>query len=180
MKLPPLPDNNTDRILIQYTSFGQQHVAELRVADGISPATAIDVYNGYANLMKALITTSDVITGARFAEKGTLVSFPLTVSAVQGTNAGAPPADNKPNFISIVGRSPTGYRTRFTVFTGVYGEASKYRMYPGEGAAAFALLNYMKADTNTFFAKDGVKAIINNYINLGVNSYFQRRQRRTN
>lgn len=178
-RLPAVPDNATPRLYIVYTSQGQEHTAELRLMMTAGETAAADIFNDMKPLMQPLMHTSDNIRGARFSAINSNVSFPLNVTGAAGLVGNALVPDNKPNFISWTGRSTDGRRVRFTIFTSMYGEVQKYRNAAGAISTHDAITNYLRTNVNVGFTKSGAKAVWNTYVNFGVNSYYQRKARRT-
>lgn len=177
--MAPLPDNNTAVLFMDYTSGGQKHTAEVRLPSGATSGSATVAAGVMAIVMKALLFPGDSITGARFRQAASSVSFPLTFSAVVGTQAGTPDDDNKPNFVSWTGRSTDGRRVRFTVFTrAVQPVLQGWRdTTPSAGeAAVLAALMDNDVDARTI---SGAAPIWNSYVNYGANAYYQRKARRT-
>lgn len=177
--MAPLPDNNTPTLFVDYTSGGQTHTSEVRLPSGASSGSAAVAAGVMAIVMKALLFPSDSITGARFRQAGSSVSFPVTFTPVVGTQGGTPDDDNKPNFVSWTGRSIDGRRVKFTVFTRAVQPALQgYRdTTPSTGEqAVLAALTDNDVDARTI---SGQAPIWNTYVNYGANAYYQRKARRT-
>ena len=178
--MAPLPENNTARLFVEYTSNGQEHVAQVRLAGAADITAAVTAYNALKGPMANLLLTTDRVSGARFAAQGSNLSFPLAVSPQTGTLSATADKDMTPRFISWTGRGGTGRRARFTLFTQVGDTATDgYRdLSPGTLAAAMgtALASVAVGSVDI----SGQPVNWNSYINLGENAYFQRKQRRTN
>jgi hypothetical protein len=173
-----LPVNNTARLFIEYTSGGQDHVCIVRMTDGAHEQEGMDQYATLRPLIAAYLPSTDAVKGARFCERLSTVSFPLAVAPVAGSLGPSFAPDNKPNFVSFTGRSRDGYRVKLTVFSAAVLETERYReVAPTTGPAA-ALLGYLRNAATNIVTISGQKPIWNNYVNQGVNAYYQRKQRR--
>ncbi len=177
--MAPLPYTNTARLLIEYTCLGQEHVAQLRLVSGSLSGDAVSVYNTFAPFIAAFLPDEDAVTGARFAVSGSNLTFPLLVTPETGGQTGAFDPENRPEFISFTGRGGNGRRTRFTLFTPVGDpDTGGYRDNNPSGIAA-TLLDALEANTPPICAIDGTSVVWNTYHNIGYNSYYQRKLRRS-
>jgi hypothetical protein len=87
--------------------------------------------------------------------------------------------ENRPQFVSMVGRSAAGYRTRLTFFGFPTGMSNDYRILASDGAGFANFITAVSTGTPPLVAKDGGVVTFNAYINCGRNAYFQRKLRRT-
>ncbi len=177
MPLPPLPENNTDRAWLKYTSAGVEHELCFRLPAATPQSTFITVATAIANGLKAYLTTIDAFTGLRHADAGSDLSFPLSFTAVAGTNNGAWELEDKAHFVALAGRSLDGYRCRVTFFSVYVDDTKQYRTpAPGAGAAG-ALYSTITAASPSLVSISGAAMIWNAYINQGYNAYWQRELR---
>lgn len=178
-KMAPLPENNTARIFIRYTSLGQEHEAILRLGAAGTTAEAGAIYSQFAPLIAALLPSSDAVLGARFQGAGSNVSFPLAgANPVNGSGV-TPDTDNQPEFVSFTGRSSDGRRVKFTVFSPQWDpDTQGYRDIAPTGPW-LDLLNALRFPDATITTISGGTPLWNSYMNRGYNAYFQRKLRRT-
>lgn len=177
MPLPPLPDNNTDRAWLKYTADGIEHEIVVRFPSATAQATIVTAMTTLANGLKGFIRTTDSFTALRHQDSGSTLSFPLDWTAIAGTNPAVPDADNKPAYLSIVGRSLGGYRCRMTMFCPTGADTLLYRINRVSGNGADTFLDAVEAMTPAPVAKDGQNVVWNQYANRGYNAYWQRQQR---
>lgn len=172
MPLPPLPENNTARAWLKYTSVGVEHELMFRPPNGTSLTDVGVMATTLANGLKSQMQTSDSFTGLRYSAQGSTLSFPLAWTPIAGTGSTSSDADNKAKFEALSGRSSGGYRCRMTFFTPNLPDSQQYR---NNGATGFYTL--VTSITPTFRAIDGLGVIWNSYTNLGYNAYWQRQFR---
>jgi len=177
MPLPPLPDNNTDRYWLKYTSAGEEHELCFRLANSTSTADGEAAATALANALKSWMPSTDTFSSLRKAENGSNLSFPVTFTPIAGTGAGAAEATDLARFCSIVGRSAGGYRCRMTFFTPNISDSIAYRTATGVSTPGSSLYTAAAAQSPAFVAKDGFGVIWNGYSNNGFNSYWQRQLR---
>ena len=177
--MAPLPDNGTPRLYIDYTSGGQRHTMDIRLAAGSTTADAVSAYAAIVPAMVDLMPLTDSVVGARFSASGSNLSFPLPVASEAGTNVDVPDPDNKPSFVSVTGRDALGRRVRVTFFS-AYFDTSAYgfRLDNPTGLEA-ALHNAITGATVDARTISGAVPVWNPYLNVGSNAYFQRKARRT-
>lgn len=177
--MAPLNPNTTLRLLIQYTSGGEPHVAECR-PDGVTTYAAAQAYaENLIPLMKAVMADTDQVTGAYVYLAGADVSNPIVITPGPGTAGTATINDqSKSAFASWVGRSLLGRRVRFTVFTLAAYAFQETRVYYGVVGAVWSNLGtYLATEATLATAVDGNTTLWKNYVNFGRNSYFQRKYR---
>lgn len=177
--LPPLAANNTNRMFIKYTSGGVQHEAVIRLMQSAAQDKATALFNALLPKLQAITFTTDSIIGARWQGFGSLFSFPMAVTGGAGTLAGTGSKGQHPEFVSWTGRSGDGRRVRFTWFTQAMDvPAGDYRVeQPG---TAYTDIRAILADQlHQVVTISNQFPVWNTYLNYGVNSYFQRKIRRT-
>lgn len=177
--LPPLPPNNTTRVMIDYTSGLVAHSLEFRI--GSSNATqATDKANIIITAMRALMSTTDSIVGARWVPAGENISQNLPITGGAGQVAGlVNDAEARACFYSFVGRSNGGRKTRVTFFTLRYSSEQQYRRaYAQMDTQNQALYNAVTNQSITsLVAVDGQVALWKPYANIGQNAHWQRASR---
>lgn len=177
MPLPPLPENNTDRAWLKYTSLGVEHEMVFRFPASTPQADIATACGVVANALKAYISTTDSFSGIRHQDAGSIVSFPISFTPVAGTGTGLDDGDDKPRYMSITGRSLQGYRVKLTQFTGQVTDATGYRQARLAGNYADVFLDAIEAMAVQPRAIDGNLVVWNQYANMGYNAYWQRKQR---
>jgi len=179
--MAPLPANATARYFVDYTDGLNKHSILFR--SGNEVATAADlgtIANEFIAVLQPLMYNGWQILGARFSAEGTNLTLPVVppnqvdpgqVVAMSGANA--------PRYVSFVGRGITsGRRIRFFVFGLNVFTGDDYRIQPGEvpvlddaravlADAGLGLLDTVAGDNFTLYQ----------YVNVGFNSYFERKQR---
>lgn len=174
MPLPPLPENNTDRAWLKYTSVGIEHEIMFRFPSATPQADIATAMGVFANAMKAYILTTDSFSAVRHQDAGSTVSFPIAFTAVVGTATGIDDGDDKARFMSVTGRSLAGYRVKATLFTAQVTDATGYRQARSSGNYADVMLDAIEAMAVQPRAIDGNLVVWNQYVNLGYNAYWQR------
>jgi hypothetical protein len=178
MPLSPLPEWNTPRVLIQYTSVGEPHTLDLRVPIGTVKADAISPTQDVIDAMLPCMDGADDVTGALWIPAGTNVAQTLAVTPGSGVLSGLNTTDEaKTVFISATGRSDDGRKVRWTFFNNAsYGETT-FRKNVIDFASVFQAL-YASISGNTFWVtKSGEEPTWHTYFNIGLNSGVQRKLR---
>jgi hypothetical protein len=177
MPLPPLPENNTDRAWLKYTSGGVTHEMEFRMPSTTTQAQFVTTATAIANGLKNYMPTADSFTGLRHSDSGSILSFPLVFTAIAGTNATSWELEDKAHFVALSGRSLDGYRSKITFFS-VYADDNKQFRSPAPGLlAAAALYSTITGLSPSLCSVSGQDMVWNGYINQGYNSYWQRQLR---
>jgi len=175
--MAPLPHNNTDLVIVDYSQGPRNHSFEVRV-DTLSEIEAIETVIGAFLVAVGGLVGAAEITAVRGQAAGSNISLPFPISSLVGTTFGVGTTNNEtvPFFLNFVGRSTGGRRVSLALF-GKSGSLSDYRLTSSEEteiAAAVAILN---GSEGTFLAIDDLPAIWYPYANVGVNAYWQRKQR---
>lgn len=172
MPLPPLPDNNTDRVWLKYTSVLVEHELMFRPPAGTSTTVMIAMATSLANGLKAAMSTADSFVSLRYSPANSTLSFPLPWSPIAGTATATTDVDNKAKFMALSGRSAGGYRCRMTFFTANIADTSGFRVN-----TASTMYTVVTGISPTFRAVDGLGVAWNAYTNIGYNAYWQRQFR---
>lgn len=189
--MAPLPETNTARLLLDYTSMQREHTLMVRPARNLLGAEKQDMAQAFATVMKARMLNIDSVVQARYADAGDAFTVPIPfnpqaglVSVAGNVWAQDPESAN----ITIVARSHTsGRRVRYTLFTGVSTDPwpTNNRYEPGDAAVIdtfrlnFTTLVEGEGDVAVpLVAIDGNFVTVYNYVNLSLNAYWQRKQRR--
>jgi hypothetical protein len=107
------------------------------------------------------------------------VSLPAGTLTIVGADASDPPDEKDPRFVSFVGRSNTGKRTRVSVYGLNIIEEADYRIENGDDSNLDGARAVLNVSGGVVSAVDGSQVSWYPYYNWGFNSYVQRRQRRT-
>jgi len=150
----------------------------MRVASSVSNSVASAAWD---SIMEAVGDGfySSVLDGIRFQAAGTDFSIPFTFTGtVSSWGSGAPDDVGKAAFASMVGRGVDGHKARmqFFGFKGI-GSVADYRFSTDASAPWDELRTFMNTGTTLFLTIGGTKAIWYNYVNVGFNSYYQRKLR---
>lgn len=192
MPLPPVPENNTARIWLDYTSMQIEHSLMVRPAVALAISERSAVAQAFATVMSSRMLDIDSVFGARYSAPGASFSVPITFDPVEGVVTVAGNVwlqDPESTALSIVGRSnTTGRDVRYTLFTGaaVGTWPSNNRYEPGEQAVIDTFrLNMTELIEGggtldwPMVTVDGTFITVYQYVNISQNAYWQRKQRRT-
>lgn len=184
--MAPLPQNNTRRVFLDYTSNGVAHTMLLRLP--AATGTADTYAAAYAEWMATYMRDSDSIFAARYSDAESDFSLPLTFTTVEGvlgpeTNVWS--QDPESAQLSFVGRGvTTGRRQRVEFFNAVAFTPwpADNRYNPTEQSTVEAML----ADFVDLAAQGGELPLVSiagdflsvyNYVNIRLNAYWQSQQR---
>jgi hypothetical protein len=81
--------------------------------------------------------------------------------------------DDYPRFIDFVGRSASGRRARFALFTSEFG-IDGYRITAGESTVISDAIDVLNGALNAWLAIDGTKPLWYPYVDTGYNAFWQR------
>lgn len=190
--MAPVPPNSTDRVFLDYTSLQIPHTLILRLPPAGSVTDAEVVAAAAAAILVNRMLDTDSFTAARVQQSGTNFSLPIAFTQVNGViplsgGANAWAEDPESAFITFVARgTATGRRVRWEFFTSVKTTTwpGDNRYNPGDAAPVDTLR------TNwTNFVENGVTPtqqivtvaadipVVYDYVNIGKNAYWQRKQR---
>lgn len=185
MALPPLPDNNTERIFVAYTTGRNEHEFVMRVADGADISGYSDAILNFLTPLAPILCGDWRIVGARRQEKNSEFSLPLTIpglSEFAGTAAAAQvPPELEPRQFKWTGRSASTGRNVSVGLYGIVGATPATFRYvlPADSAPmANARLGLVDDSFGGFFvAIDGANVVWKSYVNVQFNSYWETRAR---
>lgn len=174
--MAPLPETNTPRAYIDYTSGGVPHTAQLRFPDSATPASTLEQRNAVAEAMLDCMDTTDSITGHRWSNDGTNVSNPVDGLTGPGTVSGFTINNvTRAAFVSFTGRSSDGRDVKFTLFSPIGSTYTLNRVpLASAGAALNALYDEVTANDGEVVTISGLSPLWNAYVNTRRNSYWQR------
>ena len=182
--MAPLPEDNTARYLIRYTSGGLPHVCQLRLDDS-NPFTDITPYlESVVDAMLPIMATTDAVQSVDWIPQGTNISqpYPHDFSAAGVAGGTVDNAENRTAFLSLTGKDSNGHQVRVTFFNLIAGNFVDYRQPIGVVNPLIA--DWWAAVTATpvgppveALTVAGVRPYWKSYVNIGQNSHFQRKQR---
>ena len=178
--MAPLPPNNTARYFFKYAVSGVPHKLIIRT-DG--EQTDDDI----SSLLSAILTEvgegffASASVGLDYQPAGSAFSVPAVYTgSVTTWGSGAAGDGGTPMFAGQAGRGLDGRRSTWHLF-GFKGLSSvgDYR-FPLSGSAPWAAAAAaIAAASGAFLTIGGVKATYHEYVNVGVNAYWQRQMRLT-
>lgn len=188
MPLLPLPDNNTDRVFLEYTSRGIPHTMLLRYPAEGDIALALASARAIAQELKELMLQTDSFTGVRYSVAGSLISLPGNFAPIFGTQlATAGEEDPESYFYSVVGRDISeGRKVQYQYYATRAGNARPgNNRYPaGQNAEIDTFWNAINeralngSEAVHLCTIANTEFVVNGYTNVANNAYWQRRQRR--
>lgn len=176
--MPPLANNLTDRYFLDYEGPAGQHTVLFRFAPSAVQADAIDKVEQVATAMAPFLTPDTTFHQLRVSQSGTLVSFPVAWTPIDGTSEDTMTPEEYPNFVSWVGRDQSGVRVRWTLQGIPLNPDADYRIPAGDNVAVQAVLSALSGGAALLVTASGAVPILNQYANFGRNAYFQRQRRR--
>lgn len=175
--MAPLPDNNTQRTFIDYSGPTGEHTMQVRFDGDANFGGLIAYTNTLAVLLADTLWDQMDVTGLRYSGPGQNFSINLPFTPISGALAvNLDPADF-PRFVSFVGRSTQGRRVRFFVWGVPFVTPDNYRFPLGVAQQLDDLHSGLSVDTADLCAIDGQPFVLKNYINVGYNSYYERKRR---
>lgn len=183
--MAPLPQNNTHRLFVDYTSGGFQHTLTFRFPPSTVQATAVSKGHAICTSLQFAVNANDEFFAARWQPQDADFSLPVPWASISGTDAGAAWAEDPESAqLSVCGRSEGGRRYRFELFTIVQLSAtwpSNNRYQYGDDTDPDGIISVVQAaaaDAVTpICAIDNLPVIVYDYANISKNGYWERKQR---
>lgn len=175
--MPVTPQNTTDTLFVDYAFQDQQRSFQLHQRLGGDGAQLDNVAQSFLNQLAPLMDPTWVITGVRVRFAGTNVSLPIPPFVINAAGGTLTSGINKPRFVSFVGRSNTGKRSRLSIYGINLTLEDDYRMEAGDNAALDAARAVLNVSSNVIGAVDGSLLTWYPYYNWGFNAYHQREAR---
>lgn len=184
--MAPLPVNSTYRVWVEYTSGDLAHDLLLRFDNSEigPPGSEINSrLTAITNAMFACMADSDAVTGFRYANEGQDFSLPFGGPTGNGTQSGGTiNPESRAGFYGAAARSVGGRMSHYNFFTIIsYVEATYRKDYNELSANLQDFLDALRlpidVETAPLVAIDGELMIFKEYLNIGQNAYWQRRQR---
>lgn len=177
MVLGPFPQKTLARLFVDYAAFGKRHHMQFHIQGGTTQADAITAVRDVTSALLPMLHTTTQLDGARWADAGSNVSWPVTWALQAGTSTNVVPASEYPVYYDFVGRGLTGRRTRLMVFGGAVGRATDFRWTTADYSQVGAVLAALRAQVGIIRCVDGSEIRWKDYANTGLSSYWQRKYR---
>ena len=190
--MAPLPQNNTGRLFLDYTSAGIPHTLMFRYAGTENTVDLLAAADLLADHMAQAMINTDAVTGARYSQEGTNFSLPLngfdTQVGVRTVAGNLWTEDPDSAFYSVTGRDGSDGREwkllHFTPYNFGGGWPGDNRFNAGENATADSIREgwqqLMNGDGGMPFAGRSISGgfvVTNGWLNIAKNAYRQRKQR---
>lgn len=183
MALPPLPENNTGRLFIDYTTGRLEHTLIFRFGASATAADALGRAELFLGALQSLLAPNWAPVSARVQEAGELIALPFDLGGLTEFSGGLPtdiPEADEPRQFKWVGRGVTSGRK---TSVGLYGlgiaQPPDYR-YSGlelQGQLENALNVLRNGAVTAPVTIAGDAATWYDYVNVQYNSYWERRAR---
>lgn len=185
MPVIALPPSNTPRYWVDYQANGAEHTFQLRYAGGVTAtepdATFRSIVSSFLDDIAPLMPTDYAILGARYAPQGTDVTLPATPPILTAAGGGTPTQAERPAFLTFVGRSSAGRKTKLMIIGASASPASEggsfadYRVLTSENATIASAKGTLAV--LACVGIDGTSVTWYDYANAGYSAYWQKRQR---
>jgi hypothetical protein len=169
-----LPENNTARYRLHYTSGGNQHSMQIR--SGTSPAFFGGMMNDFLTALGSAVYTITVDFVEWSAALSNVFNNVTTGIETNTYGAGIPVAENRAYALNFIGRTAGGRRVRLMVFSPTVLTAD-YRYIRGEGASIDAARDVLVNAGSQITGIDGLVPIWKTYVNTLSNAYWQKELR---
>lgn len=183
--MAPLPASNTARYFIYYRANGRNHNTQFRYdSAGAAVQPEIGFRTNVAvllNAARAWMPTNLVYIKATFAAQGSNIQIPADLPL--GLLGGVAPAavSNLPASLSVTGKDTNGRAWEFKLLgAGISpanntGVTEDYRVFTSENLVAAAIVGAV--ENLDPLSISGLVPIINQYVNMGYNAYWQKKAR---
>ena len=176
--MTPLPANNTARFYFDYSVSGIGHTLIMRVEDS---ATAVEASAAWDQLIGNVGDGffASELTGMRYQAKNLDFSIPAIFSGTETSWGSSDGGDvNTPAFAGMAGRGGDGRKVTWHLFG--------YKQIPSVGDYRFNVAgvsgwedqyNDLQASEGVWLTVGGTQPTWHAYVNVGYNSYWQRKER---
>jgi hypothetical protein len=194
MALPPLPENNTARLFLTYTTgtaaTAQEHTVSIRY--NAAQATPSDIMLDLAEAMEGETLEAQLFEGWRFLSAetqaaGSQVRLPVTLpgalAGILGTGNNAPTPPDQAREVRLIGRGLVSGRRVSMSFFGIDGTAiaeQDFRFTPAGGTLLFSIRGLaaaLAASGAAFTSIAGDATTWYAYVNWQFNSHWETEQR---
>lgn len=180
--------NYTARYRVRYRVLGQVHTMLFRISRATAnPASAGDLISSDVLTIAAPLMFADwAVIGADVAQEDSDVFLPTTsLPVVSGQSVMTGDISHIPLYCSFVGRSTSGKRAALFLYGfnvsphAADNTANDYRIMATENSVVSDVVEALNSHTASgLVANDNSPIVWYPYINVGLNSYYQRRARR--
>lgn len=177
--MPPLPENNTDRLWIDYSDGLNPHSLQIRY-----DATVVerDVVRNTGRLFLEAIAPQlylITITGVRYSLKNSNVSLPMPWAGATTFGTGAMPGAKAPYQICYLSRDAQGRRTRWFMFGCKLDTPNTFRFPLSanvELAEGWGVINDGQPN-GIWLSIAGLDPEMYSYISVNFNNYYEQKTR---
>ena len=170
-----LPVESTARLFVDYSGNGENHTLLIRFGVGSSASEAMDVADALFTAVGPSLAITN-ITGARVADKGSTVTYPVTWTGASSYGTGPDRHEQAAMYWDFIGRTIGGKRGRCAIFGVVAafdGSEHDYRWDASDNAQVAAALVALRANPACPVGIDGDVLNWHDYANAGVNAYWR-------
>lgn len=176
--MAPLPANNTPRYFFKYSVSGVPHKLTIRTLDTVSDGDVSDLISAILTAVGSGFYASAAV-GLDYQPEGSDFSVPAEYTGSVTTWGSGGAGDlGTPMFAGMAGRGLDGRKMTWHLF-GFKGldSVADYRFTTAASAPWDEAAAAIAAADGMFLTIGGVKATLHPYVNVGVNSYWQRQMR---
>lgn len=175
--MAPLPQNNTARYVVHYTSGGREHVQEWRSQPPASPTAMAAFLNQVWSDASPILFHAHILKTvfyAQGADFGTDVVMPGFDG--QDYGSGDPTNNTAALFLNFVGRGNDGRRVRVSFYSPI-GTDPSWRFNGGEDTHVDDVVADLRSNSVNLKSIGGGAVNWYDYANVGYNAYWQRKRR---
>lgn len=183
--MAPLPQNNTHRVFVDYTSGGFVHTLAFRFPPSTVQATAVAKAHTICANLAFVVNANDDFFAARWQAQDATFSLPVSWANIDGTDAGAAWAEDPESVeLSVCGRTEGGRGYRFMFFTIVklsdpWPGSNRYNY--GDDTDPDGIISVVQAAAADAVTPtcgiDNQPVVVYDYLNISHNGHWTRRQR---
>lgn len=173
MPLPPLPEDNTARLFVNYRYEDTEHEAQFRLLSPFTQSDLVGWVNNWLDTYSDLWQTLVEFHSADWAAAGSSVRNPVSWTPVVGTGPNQTDPARLSRSTSFVGRSPDGRKLRLFFYGMFFGPDDSYRVEASLVATLAAAITALNALTSRVGTISGSAPIFKPYVNIRNNSYWQ-------
>lgn len=177
MALPKLPADTTSRYRLVYSVAGIVHRINVHVPTATAQADAVTLGTNLANLLKGVLPNNCIFSSIEWAQLGSNIFNPIASLNIAGTVAGSTSTMNTPGYLSFVGRSLSGRKTRLFLFGVQAVNDNNWRVEGPENTAVQAVITGLNSGTGSVACIDGTMPVWKGYANFGYHRHFVKKAR---
>ncbi len=175
--MAPLAPNNTAQLFFDYQQGSFEHTLMMRPSPSSTLEGVAAIVDDVLTALATVIVATTIVR-VRLQQAGANFSTPVDLSVVGLTyGSGTNPSNVVPTFMTFVGRSTGGRRTKLTIF-GIDGALpADWRWTRGESTVVAGALGVLEAGASQYVAIDNAAITWYAYANTGYNAYWIRNVR---